>query len=193
MFDWTLVFRRYNTVMKIVFLGETVGLPFCNSTLEKKPPRPRHDDFSLHAPHLLVSLLPTATSFSILYLMRGHKVVKVTYDKEQDTFRYLFLVLPCILLAIVLHSAWTPFEVCKQQLYGCAGSRLLSYACRGCRPVPAAVVSSILSRYCPQNTRHNCRWRSPSACHCGWYCAAFLGFVLALSPPLSQVDRTFSI
>ena len=30
--DWTLIFRRYNTVMKIVFLGESVGLHFSNST-----------------------------------------------------------------------------------------------------------------------------------------------------------------
>ena len=43
--------------------------------------------------------------------MRFHKVVKVTYDREHDTFRYLFLILPCIVLAIVLHNAWTPFEV----------------------------------------------------------------------------------
>lgn len=44
-------------------------------------------------------------------MMRLHKVVKVTYDKEQDTFRHHFLVLPCALLALVLHNAWTPFEV----------------------------------------------------------------------------------
>ena len=64
--------------------------------------------------------------------MRGHKVVKVTYDKEQDTFRYLFLVLPCILLAIVLHSAWTPFEVRRLQVVGPWGKRLSACASGSC-------------------------------------------------------------
>lgn len=62
------------------------------------------------------SSLTLGTSFSILYLMRGHKVIKVTYDKEQDTFRYHFLVLPCIVLAFLLHNAWTPFEVSSGEI-----------------------------------------------------------------------------
>ncbi|KAG1656319.1 hypothetical protein FOA52_006650 [Chlamydomonas sp. UWO 241] len=50
-------------------------------------------------------------SFYILYLMQYHKVIKVTYDREQDTFRYHFLIIPCAVLAILIHNAWTPFEV----------------------------------------------------------------------------------
>jgi len=59
----------------------------------------------------IMKIVFLGTSFSILYLMRGHKVIKVTYDREQDTFRYHFLVLPCAVLALLIHNAWTPFEV----------------------------------------------------------------------------------
>jgi ER lumen protein retaining receptor len=58
-----------------------------------------------------MKIMYLAASFAILYFMRVHKVVKHTYDREQDTFRYQFLVLPCIVLALVVHQAWTPFEV----------------------------------------------------------------------------------
>jgi len=57
--------RRYNTLMKLVFLGAT---------------------------------------FSIVYLMRYDKVIKVTYDRESDTFKHLFLVVPCLLLAVIFHN-----------------------------------------------------------------------------------------
>mmetsp|Transcript_10252 Transcript_10252/g.21974 ORF Transcript_10252/g.21974 Transcript_10252/m.21974 type:complete len:216 (-) Transcript_10252:605-1252(-) len=59
----------------------------------------------------VMKIIFIATSGTILYLMRYHKVVKVTYDKEQDTFRHYFLLLPCFLLALVLHNEFTPFEV----------------------------------------------------------------------------------
>ena len=52
------------------------------------------------------------TSFTICYLMRFHKVIKATYDREQDTFRHYFLVLPCLALAFFLHNDSSPFEVC---------------------------------------------------------------------------------
>lgn len=124
MLDCALMFCRYNTIMKIVFLGEPAGVWAClcgpafsqHNYRGKHPALPISNVASVHlTPWLFYP--PPATSFSILYLMRGHKVVKVTYDKEQDTFRYLFLVLPCILLAVVLHSAWTPFEVCGQLVF----------------------------------------------------------------------------
>ncbi len=65
--------RRYNSVMKIIYLAAT---------------------------------------FSIIYYMRYDKVVKQTYDREQDTFRYTFLLVPCFLLAVVLNHAFTFTEVC---------------------------------------------------------------------------------
>eukprot|EP00798_Chlamydomonas_sp_ICE-L_P030371 gene30371-35377_t len=51
-----------------------------------------------------------ASSGMIIYLMRYNKVVKATYDREQDTFRYLFIIVPCLALAVILHNDWTPFE-----------------------------------------------------------------------------------
>lgn len=52
-----------------------------------------------------------ATSLSVVYMMRYHKVVKATYDREQDTFRYLFIILPCAVMALMIHMDLTPFEL----------------------------------------------------------------------------------
>ncbi|PRW59546.1 ER lumen -retaining receptor [Chlorella sorokiniana] len=52
-----------------------------------------------------------ATAVSIIRYMRFDKVVKQTYDKEQDTFRYAFLVAPCLVLALVLNHRFTFTEV----------------------------------------------------------------------------------
>ncbi|KAK1272369.1 ER lumen protein retaining receptor [Acorus gramineus] len=62
----------YNTVMKLVFLGSSIG---------------------------------------IVWYMRYHKVVKQTYNREDDTFRYLFLVVPCFVLALFVNREFTPTEV----------------------------------------------------------------------------------
>jgi hypothetical protein len=43
-------------------------------------------------------------TFGIVYLMRYDKVIKVTYDRESDTFKHLFLVAPCLLLAVIFHN-----------------------------------------------------------------------------------------
>lgn len=59
----------------------------------------------------VMKIVYLSTSFAILYFMRFHKVVKCTYDREQDAFRYQFLVLPCMVLAFLVPNAWTPFEV----------------------------------------------------------------------------------
>lgn len=47
----------------------------------------------------------------IVHLMRNDRVVKQTYDREQDTFRYSFLIAPCFLLALVVRHAFTVTEV----------------------------------------------------------------------------------
>jgi ER lumen protein retaining receptor len=52
-----------------------------------------------------------ASSFRILYYMRFDQVVKQTYDREQDTFRYIFLIVPAFVLALVVHSSWSIMEV----------------------------------------------------------------------------------
>ncbi|KAG6546827.1 hypothetical protein Mapa_011680 [Marchantia paleacea] len=51
------------------------------------------------------------TSISIVWYMRYHKVVKQSYDKDHDTFRHYFLILPCFLLALVINDEFTFREV----------------------------------------------------------------------------------
>ncbi|KAG9454399.1 hypothetical protein H6P81_007303 [Aristolochia fimbriata] len=62
----------YNTVMKLVFLGTSVG---------------------------------------IVWYMRYHKVVRQTYNKDEDTFLHFFLVLLCFLLALMINRDFTVMEV----------------------------------------------------------------------------------
>lgn len=59
----------------------------------------------------IMKLVFLGTSCTIIYLMRGHKVIKLTYDKEHDTFRYQFLMLPCAVLAIFTSHDRSPLEV----------------------------------------------------------------------------------
>nr|GLL43796.1 ER lumen protein-retaining receptor-like [Ipomoea trifida] len=44
-------------------------------------------------------------------LRRHHKTVRRSYDKQHDTFRHLFLVIPCLLLALVINDKFTFKEV----------------------------------------------------------------------------------
>lgn len=60
----------------------------------------------------LMKLIFLGSSFSIVWYIRYHKTVRRTYDGEQDTFRHWFLVLPCLLLALLIHEKFTFFEVC---------------------------------------------------------------------------------
>ncbi|KAF5837994.1 KDEL receptor A [Dunaliella salina] len=52
----------------------------------------------------LMKLVFLIATFSIVYLMRYDKVIRVTYDRESDTFRHVFLVVPCLLLAVIFHN-----------------------------------------------------------------------------------------
>ena len=49
-----------------------------------------------------MKLIFLGTAFTIVWYMRAHKVVSQTYDKDQDTFRYLFIIVPCAALALLL-------------------------------------------------------------------------------------------
>ncbi|GJZ25055.1 ER lumen protein-retaining receptor A [Tanacetum coccineum] len=51
------------------------------------------------------------TSLAIVYCMRWHRVVKRSYDREIDTFKYEFLVLASFLLALLLNDKFTFFEI----------------------------------------------------------------------------------
>ncbi|KAF7836517.1 ER lumen protein-retaining receptor-like [Senna tora] len=59
----------------------------------------------------VMKLIFIGTTGSIVWYMRYHKVVKQTYNKDQDTFRHYFLVLICILLALLIHHEFTVIEV----------------------------------------------------------------------------------
>lgn len=51
------------------------------------------------------------TSYGIVYLMRFHTAIRVTYDKDQDTFRSYVLVIVAAVLALIFHHVFTLFEV----------------------------------------------------------------------------------
>lgn len=59
----------------------------------------------------VMKLVFLASSFSIVWYMRRHKIVRRTYDKDHDTFRHHFLVLPCLALALLINERFTFREV----------------------------------------------------------------------------------
>ena len=60
----------------------------------------------------VMKLIFLGSSFSIVWYIRHHKIVRRSYDKDQDTFRHFFLVLPCLLLALFVNEKLTFKEVC---------------------------------------------------------------------------------
>jgi hypothetical protein len=50
-----------------------------------------------------------STSYATIYLIRNQ--YKHTYDKENDTFRMIFLVVPCFILACFINYYPNPQEV----------------------------------------------------------------------------------
>ncbi|XP_077234880.1 ER lumen protein-retaining receptor-like isoform X2 [Tasmannia lanceolata] len=59
----------------------------------------------------VMKLVFLGTSVSIVWYMRYHKVVRQTYNRDEDAFRHFFLVLPCALLALMINHAFTVTEV----------------------------------------------------------------------------------
>uniref|UniRef100_A0A0D9W410 ER lumen protein-retaining receptor n=1 Tax=Leersia perrieri TaxID=77586 RepID=A0A0D9W410_9ORYZ len=59
----------------------------------------------------VMKLIFMCSSFSIVWYIRRHKMVRRSYDKDHDTFRHQFLVLPCLLLALLIHEKFTFREV----------------------------------------------------------------------------------
>jgi ER lumen protein retaining receptor len=59
----------------------------------------------------VMKLIFLGSSFSIVWYMRNHKVVRQTYDKDHDTFRHYFLVIPCFFLALLVNYKLTVREV----------------------------------------------------------------------------------
>ncbi|TVU13883.1 hypothetical protein EJB05_37316, partial [Eragrostis curvula] len=69
----------------------------------------------------IMKLIFLGSSFSIVWYMRRHKMVRRSYDKDHDTFRHQFLILPCLILALLIHEKFTFREV----LYHTSFSELL--------------------------------------------------------------------
>ncbi|KAL3653789.1 ER lumen protein-retaining receptor B [Castilleja foliolosa] len=58
-----------------------------------------------------MKLVFIGTSVCIVWFMRFHKVVKQTYNQDQDTFRHYVLIPFCFVLALLIHREFTAFEV----------------------------------------------------------------------------------
>lgn len=56
-----------------------------------------------------MKLIYLGCTFAIIYYMRFK--FKHSYDKEHDTFRLLFLVVPCFLCALVINAEFSVYEV----------------------------------------------------------------------------------
>ncbi|MBA0841034.1 hypothetical protein Goarm_003552 [Gossypium armourianum] len=59
----------------------------------------------------IMKLIFLGSSISIVWYMRHHKMVRRSYDKDQDTFRHYLLMLPCLLLALLINEKFTFLEV----------------------------------------------------------------------------------
>ncbi|PKA52310.1 ER lumen protein retaining receptor [Apostasia shenzhenica] len=59
----------------------------------------------------IMKMIFLGSSVSIVWYMRYHKVVRQTYNKDEDTFRHHFLVLPCFILALLVHRHFTFIEI----------------------------------------------------------------------------------
>ncbi|KAA3485669.1 ER lumen protein-retaining receptor isoform X1 [Gossypium australe] len=59
----------------------------------------------------IMKLIFLGSSFSIVWYMRYHKIVRRSYDKDQDTFRHYILILPCLILALLINEKFTFKEV----------------------------------------------------------------------------------
>eukprot|EP01026_Neomeris_dumetosa_P037753 TRINITY_DN30621_c0_g1_i3.p1 TRINITY_DN30621_c0_g1~~TRINITY_DN30621_c0_g1_i3.p1 ORF type:complete len:218 (-),score=-0.23 TRINITY_DN30621_c0_g1_i3:195-848(-) len=61
--------------------------------------------------NVIMKLFFLASSGVIVYLMRYHKVIKSTYDRENDTFPVVYIIGPCAGLSLLVHSRFTVLEL----------------------------------------------------------------------------------
>jgi len=61
--------------------------------------------------NVVMKIVFITSSFCIIWYMRYHRVVAQTYDREQDTFRVAFLVLPCFALSLIVNHDFTFTEI----------------------------------------------------------------------------------
>lgn len=59
----------------------------------------------------VMKLVFLGTSCGIVYYMRYDRIIRLTYDKDQDTFRHWMLIAPSAFLALVTSHPRTLMEV----------------------------------------------------------------------------------
>ncbi|XP_047947134.1 ER lumen protein-retaining receptor-like isoform X1 [Salvia hispanica] len=59
----------------------------------------------------LMKIIFLGSSISIVWYMKHHKVVRRSYNKDQDTFRHYVLMLPCLFLALIVNERFSFKEV----------------------------------------------------------------------------------
>ncbi|XP_044477958.1 ER lumen protein-retaining receptor-like [Mangifera indica] len=59
----------------------------------------------------VMKLVFLGTSIAIVWYMRYHKVVKQTYNKDEDTFRHYYLILSCFVLALLIPHEYNTIEI----------------------------------------------------------------------------------
>ncbi|XP_044470107.1 ER lumen protein-retaining receptor-like [Mangifera indica] len=59
----------------------------------------------------VTKLVFLGTSIAIVWYMRYHKVVKQTYNKDEETSRHYYLILSCFVLALLIPHKYNTIEV----------------------------------------------------------------------------------
>ncbi|KAK7839839.1 er lumen protein-retaining receptor a [Quercus suber] len=59
----------------------------------------------------IMKIVFIASSLAIVWCMRGHRVVRRSYDRELDTFRHYFLIAASLVLALLVHEKFTFQEI----------------------------------------------------------------------------------
>lgn len=105
----------------------------------------------------LMKLIFLASSLTIIYLMRSQKGIRQTYDREQDTFRTPFLLVPCALLALIFKQEFSLMEVPPPLLH----------------PLPVLPYSPGPDRCASRRScgRSPSSWRRSPSCH-SWCCCS---------------------
>lgn len=111
LYTWSLIFSTYT--LRFVLL-HYVGVSLKTQELYAIVFATRYldiftDFISLY--NTVMKLIFLSSSFSIVWYMRSHKIVRRSYDKDQDTFRHWLLVVPCLILACLINEKFTFKEV----------------------------------------------------------------------------------
>ncbi|TKW00634.2 hypothetical protein SEVIR_8G122300v4 [Setaria viridis] len=112
--DMTHLLSVVVLLLKIHTIKSCAGISLKTQELYALVFAARYLDLFVHFVSLyntVMKLVFLASSFSIVWYMRRHKIVRRTYDKDHDTFRHYFLVLPCLLLALLINEKFTFREV----------------------------------------------------------------------------------